>query len=242
MLTARCAADSNYKSDRTLPLKWPTMAYAIRTDRYRAIFNVRYDTQKFEPLWSPDYLVSQQLYDYFEDAHETENRATNSSYAPLMRRLSEQLQAGLRNGAPAVKAVKSDDAAGVRPLRTGFYFTDLSSGEVHGALLARVEEIAPLTWRRYQGNPTGIAPGVVLGHGTAGWDAGGQEGTSCLQVRGTVYCYTSECSTALLRFCLTDRFRQQNSTDGHSGGFVAGGGPEFTGMRDLDPIGTQREQ
>ena len=25
-----------------------------------------------------------------------------------------------------------------------------------------------------------------------------------------------------------------NSTDGHSGGFVAGGGPEFTGMRDLD--------
>ena len=96
------------------------------------------------------------------------------------------------HGAPAAKI---DDAAGVRPLRTGFYFTDLSSGEVHGALLARVEEIAPLTWRRYQGNPTGIAPGVVLGHGTtAGWDAGGQEGTSCLQVRGTVYCYTSECS------------------------------------------------
>ena len=78
----------------------------------------------------------------------------------------------------------------IRPLRTGFYFTDLSSGQIHGALLARVEEIAPLSWRRFQGNPTGIAPGVVLGHGRSGWDAGGQEGTSCLQVRETVYCYT----------------------------------------------------
>jgi hypothetical protein len=81
----------------------------------------------------------------------------------------------------------------MRPLRIGYYYTDLSSGQVNGALLARVEEVAPLQWRRSTVNPTGIAKGVVLGHDTmtgGGWDAGGQEGTTCLQVRQTVYCYT----------------------------------------------------
>ena len=81
-----------------------------------------------------------------------------------------------------------------RPLRMGFYYTDLSSGQRNGALLARVDEIAPLVWRRFTGNPTGIAPGVVLGHDQGsggGWDAGGQEGTTCLQVRKTIYCYTT---------------------------------------------------
>lgn len=103
------------------------------------------------------------------------------------------------NASFTVITIKTDDLRGTAqksddvPLRVAYYYTDLSSGQENGALLARVEEVAPLAWRRFSGNPTGIAKGVVLGHDSSpggGWDAGGQEGTTCLQVRNTVYCYT----------------------------------------------------
>lgn len=78
----------------------------------------------------------------------------------------------------AMFATTAAAATGITPpLRMGFYYTDLSSGQKNGALLARVDETSPLVWRRFTGNPTGIAPGVVLGHDhSAGghWDAGGQ--------------------------------------------------------------------
>ena len=91
--------------------------------------------------------------------------------------------------------LKSDDteAGSSFTPRLGYYYTDLSSGPKNGAMLARVDEVAPLRWRRFEGNPTGIAPGIILGHDMEpgeGWDAGGQEGTHCLRVRGTIYCYT----------------------------------------------------
>jgi hypothetical protein len=74
-----------------------TMAYAIRNGRYRYIANVPYDLDTYKPLsWTKP--VSQQLYDYDLDPHETQNLAGNVTFEPLMKELNAQLEEMLGEG------------------------------------------------------------------------------------------------------------------------------------------------
>ena len=69
------------EADAALATCPKTMAYAIRTDRYRYIANVHYDDAKFRPIWSP--VISRQLYDYETDPHETVGQSACDSCARL---------------------------------------------------------------------------------------------------------------------------------------------------------------
>eukprot|EP01051_Picozoa_sp_SAG22_P002872 SAG22_NODE_133_length_18379_cov_34.571937_5_plen_220_part_00 len=69
-----------------------TMAYAIRDRRWRYIANMQYDGSSFAPDWSAGAIVSEQLYDYDTDLHETVNLAPNASFAPVIKRLRARLQ------------------------------------------------------------------------------------------------------------------------------------------------------
>ena len=65
-------------------------AYAIRTSRYRYIANVHYDNAQYRPIWGS--VISQQLYDYENDPHETANVASLPENAELVKELATQLQ------------------------------------------------------------------------------------------------------------------------------------------------------
>ena len=76
-----------------------TMAYAIRTARYRYIASVGYTQPpgkepsadvSYRPIWSQ--VSSRQLYDMQEDPHETVNLAPNATYAAVMKELAAQLE------------------------------------------------------------------------------------------------------------------------------------------------------
>jgi hypothetical protein len=67
-----------------------TMAYAVRDSRWRYIVNCAYDQAHYTPVWNT--IVSEQLYDYVIDAHETINFAPNASFAPVIRRLRAKLR------------------------------------------------------------------------------------------------------------------------------------------------------
>ena len=73
-----------------------TMAYGIRNEKYRYIVNMEYSGKTYLPEW--EHVVSEQLYDYDEDPHETTNRAVNKTYAPLLADLREQLRKELEEG------------------------------------------------------------------------------------------------------------------------------------------------
>ena len=68
----------------------PSQAYAIRTARYRYIANVHYDSDKYRPIWSP--VISEQLYDYENDPHETINVASVPANAATVRELASELR------------------------------------------------------------------------------------------------------------------------------------------------------
>jgi hypothetical protein len=74
-----------------------TMAYGIRTARYRYIVNTHYDSTRYQPEWGRG-NVSKQLYDYQADQHETINLAANASYRGTMDALHTQLRSALDEG------------------------------------------------------------------------------------------------------------------------------------------------
>lgn len=76
-------------------------SYAIRNERYRYIANVPYnlDTYKPESWTSP---LSEQLYDYARDPHETQNLAANATYAALKKEMLALLEKMLGEGASEV--------------------------------------------------------------------------------------------------------------------------------------------
>lgn len=84
------------QADEALESCPKTMAYAIRTARYRYIANVHYDNAKMRPIWSP--VLSQQLYDYETDPHETANVASLPANAALVKQLAAQLQELVNEG------------------------------------------------------------------------------------------------------------------------------------------------
>ena len=94
-----------------------TMAYAIRDARWRYIANMVYD--EFAPVWAEN-VVSEQLYDYEEDPHETVNLAPNVSFAPVVRRLRTRLRERVTDDSSSQQSVsaiglKTDDFRIVPP-------------------------------------------------------------------------------------------------------------------------------
>lgn len=68
-----------------------TMAYAIRDARYRYVANLPYDVMEHRPVNMTE-VVSEQLYDYENDPHETQNEAGDANYADERARLAAQLR------------------------------------------------------------------------------------------------------------------------------------------------------
>ena len=67
------------------------MAYAIRDARYRYVANLPYDVMEHRPVNMTE-VVSEQLYDYENDPHETQNEAGDANYADERARLAAQLR------------------------------------------------------------------------------------------------------------------------------------------------------
>ena len=51
---------------------------------------MHYDNSKYRPIWSP--VISEQLYDYDNDPHETINVASLPANAAIVRQLATELQ------------------------------------------------------------------------------------------------------------------------------------------------------
>eukprot|EP01050_Picozoa_sp_SAG11_P017316 SAG11_NODE_2483_length_3304_cov_1.781903_3_plen_208_part_00 len=77
-----------------------TMAYGIRTAKFRYIVNMKFDTSLGIPDWSD--VVSEQLYNMELDSHETTNlavqAASNATVLQTMAELQSNLRAALSEG------------------------------------------------------------------------------------------------------------------------------------------------